>query len=493
MIWAREPLSPEPDARYVTSDTDAISSRNNHHNYSHTPLEAVTYGLRDGRCDVESSVGGDNWYATYIPQFVRNGTLEESYVDTAIKDTFRVRLEAGLFDPMEGQRFPSLTTPDSAANDAESARRDAIVLLQNREEMLPLAPSKHSVALIGPFAQAYKQAVLVTNPGMAVTVAAGCAVASSSTSGFGEAVAAAKSADVVILCLGSDASQEHEYHDRTNTTLPGVQAQLAEQLLGDSSVVSKAVVVLSMRGALAVDSIKSRARAILVAWEYGHDGGSGPIADASIEAVFGAISPGGRLPVTMYGAGYIEQANFFEMSMTAGRGRSYKYYQDAPLWPFGWGLSYCNFSLHTEVTNGPALPLELTATVATRECHRYVGSGSADEVLQLYFVPPQEEEAPSPTAGTADPLPRRQLIDFARLAVPVGGSGGGGGGGGGGSSRLVVAAAEPLPTTTVHHFAVSIAQLATVRRDGSRSTLPGRYQLLLTNGVGNTDKVEVHV
>ena len=56
---------------------------------------------------------------------------------------------------------------------------------------------------------------------------------------------------------------------------------------------------------------------------------------------------------------------------------------------------------------------------------------------------------------------------------------------------MAVAAAEPLPTTV--HFAVSIAQLATVRRDGSRTTLPGRYQLLLTNGVANTDKVEVHV
>ena len=85
---------------YVTSDTDAISTANNHHNYHNytndtsfptTPVEALNYGLRDGRCDVESSVGSKNWYVAYAAECVANGTLDEAVVDAAIRNIFRVR------------------------------------------------------------------------------------------------------------------------------------------------------------------------------------------------------------------------------------------------------------------------------------------------------------------------------------------------------------------------------------------------------------------
>ena len=79
----------------VTSDTDAISPANNHHNYTFTPQQAVRAGLQDGRCDVESSVHSTNFYATYIPQLVKSGQLDIAVVDQAIRDTFRVRFEAG--------------------------------------------------------------------------------------------------------------------------------------------------------------------------------------------------------------------------------------------------------------------------------------------------------------------------------------------------------------------------------------------------------------
>ena len=95
---------------YVTSDTDAISSANNHHNYSHDPLEAITYGLRDGECDVESSVGGTNWYAKYIPALLANKSIEQQWVDGAVKNTFRTRFQAGLFDPTHDQPYTNIIT-----------------------------------------------------------------------------------------------------------------------------------------------------------------------------------------------------------------------------------------------------------------------------------------------------------------------------------------------------------------------------------------------
>ena len=321
--------------------------------------------------------------------------------------------------------------------------------------------------MVGPFASSYKDALAVANPGMSITVEAGCGVSSPSTAGFAAAIAAAKSAALVILCLGSDGSIEHEYSDRSNITLPGVQAGLADRLLVDPSIAAKSVVVLSIRGALAIDSIKASAPAILLAWEYGNNGGSGPIG-AAMEAIFGAYSPAGRLPFTMYPASFIEEMNFFDMSVSAGQGRTYKYYKGSPLWPFGWGLSYCNFTLQTSA-NDTKLPLSLTATVAvggSGDSCRFLGA--ADEVLQVYFVPKWRSK-------DAAPSPIRQLIDFARIEVPTRGEGGGEGGGG--NVRFVVTA----------------SQLATINKAGERAVVPGKYQVLVTNGVANTDTFDIEI
>ena len=467
---------------YVTSDTDAISSANNHHCYHNdtnstaaptTPLEALTYGLRDGRCDVESSVGSANWYVKYAPQFVADGTLDEALLDAAVRAVFRVRFEAGLFDPgWEDQPYAALSETTDGAADVRQAERDAIVLLQNDGGLLPFALPQsgsdsgdsggdsggggggggdgggYSLALIGPYASKLEaEAKLLLAPGGGtVIVQPGCQSAGSSdTSGFAAALAAARLATHVVLVLGSDASFEKEYNDRTNVTLPGVQAELAAQLLADCA--NKTAVVLTNRGALAVDGVKAGARAVLLAWEFGGDGGGGPI-PAALDAVFGAFSPAGRLPYTMYDASFIEAENFFEMSMTAPPGRSYKYYEGTPLWPFGWGLSYASFDLALAAANSStALPLRATVSVSN------TGQTDGDEVVQLYFAPKWTR--------TDAPLPKRQLIDFARVHLKAG-------------------------EEVALDFVVVADQLRTVHADGTRSLVPGAYDLVFTNGAHNT-------
>ena len=452
---------------YVTSDTDAISSANNHHNYHNytnstaaptTPLEALTYGLRDGRCDVESSVGSVNWYVKYAPQFVADGTLDEALLDAALRDVFRVRFEAGLFDPgWEDQPYAALSETTDAAADVRQAERDAIVLLQNDGGLLPFALPQggggdngdgYSLALIGPYASKLEaEAKLLLAPGGGtVIVEPGCQSAgSSNTSGFGAALAAARLATHVVLVLGSDALFEKEYHDRTNVTLPGVQAELAALLLADCA--NKTAVVLTNRGALAVDGVKAGARAVLLAWEFGGDGGGGPI-PAALDAVFGAFSPAGRLPYTMYDASFIEAENFFEMSMTAPPGRSYKYYEGTPLWRFGWGLSFASFDLALAAANSTtALPLRATVKVSN------TGQIDGDEVVQVFFAPKWTR--------TDAPLPKRQLIDFARIHLTAG-------------------------EEVALDFVVVANQLRTVHVDGTREVVPGAYDLIFTNGAHNT-------
>ena len=318
---------------YVTSDTDAISSANNHHNYHNdtnstarptTPLEAVTYALRDGRCDIESSVHSENWFASHIAPFVASGELAESLVDRAVKDVFRVRFQAGLFDPWEDQSYARLQQTTNAAGDAAEAQRDAIVLLQNDNHTLPFPLPEHEayvLALIGPYAHLLepRASAVVQAAGGSVVVEKGCDVSSSDKSAFERALSAAHNATHVLLCLGSESALEHEYHDRTNTTLAGVQTELAMAVLTSNR--NKTAVVLRTRGALAIDQLTLDAKAILLAWEYGGDGHLGPI-PLVVDAVYGAFSPSGRLPYTMYGAAYITQSNFFTMSMTSPPGRS---------------------------------------------------------------------------------------------------------------------------------------------------------------------------
>jgi len=479
---------------YVSSDTDAISPANNDHHYSTTPLEAVTFGLRDGRCDMESSVGKTNYYATYIAQFVNNNTLDVSYVNQAIRDTFRVRFEAGLFDPMEGQLYPKIASDDAAEQDSAEAERDSIVLLQNNNGFLPLQRAKgKSIAIIGPFGEGGIQievdrlnnnnnnnnrvgggAMETNTQHVAAVVVQGCSKTGSDTSGFQAALAAAKAADVVILAFGGDKSVEHEYQDRSNIALPGVQGDLAKLLLSDDSIAKKSVAVLSNRGALAVETIKAKAQAVLLAWEDA--GQDGPLAAAAVDAVFGVFSPAGKLPYTMYAANYVSEISFFEMSMTAGVGRSYKYFKGTPLWPFGWGLGYCTLGLTATFSSPPpspsppplvlsssstssssmistVLPLTVHATV-TNSANCSVQEGGADEVVQVYFAPKWV-----PKAGTA-PLPFKQLIDFERVFVATGGS-------------------------SVTSFVVTAEKLMTVDMAGNSSLVSGEYDIVVTNGAAN--------
>jgi len=101
------------------------------------------------------------------------------------------------------------------------------------------------------------------------------------------------------MVLGTDQAVEAEAHDRTTITLPGVQSQLAKAVLAAGKPTAT---VLVNGGVLAVPELTSSASAILEAWFPGVYG-----AWAVAQTVFGAFNPGGKLPVTMYQADYVNQ------------------------------------------------------------------------------------------------------------------------------------------------------------------------------------------
>ena len=208
---------------------------------------------------------------------------------------------------------------------------------------------------------------------------------------FEEALDAAKAADVVVFVGGLTGDVEGEEMkvsypgfaggDRTDLRLPATQEKLLEAIQATGKPV---VLVLTTGSALAVDWAKEHLPAILVAWYPGQRGG-----DAVADVLFGGTNPAGRLPVTFYKASQKLPA-FDDYNM---RGRTYRYFEGEPLFPFGHGLSYTQFEYsglqidHSRVSERGTVHVSLDV--------KNVGARAGDEVVQLYVheVAPRERRA----------------------------------------------------------------------------------------------------
>jgi beta-glucosidase len=203
------------------------------------------------------------------------------------------------------------------------------------------------------------------------------------------AVAAAKNADVVVAVAGITSELEGEEMpvnepgfmggDRTSLDLPKPEQDLLQAV---ATAGKPMVVVLTNGSALAINWAKEHANAILEAFYPGEEGGT-----AVAQTLSGTNNPAGRLPVTFY-TGVDQLPPFQDYSM---KGRTYRYFEGTPLYPFGYGLSYTTFSygrlsVPTEVAAGSPLVAEVTLT--------NTGSRAGDEVAQLYLNFPKVPGAP---------------------------------------------------------------------------------------------------
>ena len=205
-----------------------------------------------------------------------------------------------------------------------------------------------------------------------------------------EAIAAAKAADVVIAVVGITSELEGEEMpineegfaggDRTSLDLPKPEQDLLEAM----AATGKPLVVVLMNGsALSVNWAKEHANAILESWYSGEEGGA-----AISESLSGRNNPAGRLPVTFY-TGVSQLPPFENYSM---KGRTYRYFDGIPLYPFGYGLSYTSFDYSGIKLSTKTIiagePLMAEATVTNK------GKVGGDEVVQLYLSFPNFAGAP---------------------------------------------------------------------------------------------------
>jgi len=223
---------------------------------------------------------------------------------------------------------------------------------------------------------------------------------------FEEALDAARNADVVVFAGGLTGDVEGEEMkvdypgfaggDRTDIRLPSSQQKLLEALRATGKPV---VLVLTTGSALAVDWAQQNLPAIVLAWYPGQRGGS-----AVADVLFGDANPGGRLPVTFYKAD--EQLPAFDDY--AMQGRTYRYFDGQPLYPFGHGLSYTRFNysdLKLDSARGDAAqPVHVTVSI------RNSGDRVGDEVVQLYLRPQQAQRERA----------RKELRGFQRVTLQSG-------------------------------------------------------------------------
>jgi beta-glucosidase len=389
---------------YVVSDCWAVKDIHEGHKVTKTFEESATLAIKAG-CDLNCGCS----YG-YLPGAVEQGLLSEADVDLAIRRLFRARVRLGMFDPPEEVPYASIPYDVNDCEEhralARTAAQKSMVLLKNTRATLPLKKNIRSIAVIGP--NAYDPQVLRANyfgeasrwvtplDGIRAAVgkrtkvwyAQGCKRTGTVTEGLGrsgnlsEAVSVAERADAVVVCLGLDADIEGEQGDAGNSEaagdkldleLPGLQRRLLEEV----AALGKPTILVVLAGSplnLAFAEESPQVGAILQAWYPGEEGGT-----ALADVLFGAESPAGRLPVT-FPRSIHDVPPFVEYAM---KGRTYRYLEKPPLYPFGYGLSYTWFNYSDPAVSKPRLAagesVQISATVTN------AGRVASDEVVQLYI------------------------------------------------------------------------------------------------------------
>ena len=370
---------------------------------------------------------------------VRAGRLDEALVDRAVRRILRVKFALGLFehpyvDPAEAERLAA-----SAEHVATARRvgREAITLLKNDGGLLPLDPARiRSIALIGPHADYAERGNYAGFPapgatgvtplaalrerlgsGARVLHAEGVrllrpggprgpvALEDDSTNRrlIREAADSARQADVVVLLLGATARMMHEAWpgnegDNADLELRGLQNDLADSVMATGKPV---IVLLFSGGPLSFAHLDRVAPAILYCWYLGQETGH-----AVADVLFGDVSPGGRLPVTIPRS--TGQLPAYYNHAPSARRQAYILEDSSPLYPFGYGLSYTTFRIDSVRLERAVI----AATDSVRVLANVTNTGRrpGDAVVQLYI----RQDATIPTR------PVKELKDFARVALAPG-------------------------------------------------------------------------
>lgn len=398
---------------FVVSDWGSINEMIAHghaRDTSHAAELAVEAG---SDMDMESYA-----YVEELASLVREGVIDEVLIDDAAARVLHVKYELGLFDDpyryCDAAREKEVTGSKEIMDACLDMAKKSIVLLKNERDLLPLKKEGQKIALIGALAADSNSPLgswrLAADDNTAVSVleamkvyagneiryASGAELAIGNTAfitemevnttdktGFAEAVATAKDADVVVMVLGEHGFQSGEGRSRADISLPGVQQELLETVYAANPNV---VLVLNNGRPLALPWAAENIPAIVEAWQLGTQSGH-----AIAQVLYGDYNPSGKLPVSFPRS--LGQVPIYYNHKSTGRPVSpgdklvfWSHYIDeenSPLFPFGYGLSYTTFEYSNlqlsknKFTGDDAIKASITL--------KNTGTLKGKEVVQLYL------------------------------------------------------------------------------------------------------------
>lgn len=384
---------------FIATDCGAVYDMYISHHTAKDSIEGMAQAIRAG---VDNHCMG---YAGAVIPAIQQGLLKEAELDTAVARLLRARFKLGMFD--NDKLDPYSNIPYSVVNNKEHRQyalelaRQSIVLLKNKNNILPLSKEIRTIAVIGPNANDTTLSLGNYNgePAHVISALEGIRKAVSKHTGiiyqkgcyiidtlhynrepdFKPAIAMASQADAIIFVGGISPRLEGEAlrvdmegfkgGDKTNLDLPAVQTALLKEL----KKTGKPVILVLMNGsALSINWENENIDGIMEGW-YGGEAAGQAIADV----LFGNYNPAGRLPVSFYRS--INDIPAFDDY--AMKGKTYRYCEKPVLYPFGYGLSYTRFG-YSGLTLSSAVmnePISINVTVTN------TGTLDGDEVVQLYI------------------------------------------------------------------------------------------------------------
>jgi beta-glucosidase len=425
---------------FVVSDWESIAALKTH-GFAADSEEAAVRAVNAGvNMEMTSSTVRDNLAAA-----VKNGSVKESAIDDSVRAILLIKYKLGLFTN------PYISLDHARAELGSTAQREAArtaaersaVLLRNQAGVLPLKKSVASIAVIGPLADSKPDIMgswsLAGHPDDAVTVLEGLrkklgsAVTIHYAKGveidrvqpsifddlfaspkpvlktqqerdaeFHHAIDQIKNSEVAILVLGEAQNMSGERASRSTLSLPGRQQELLEAAVATG----KPVVLVLLNGRpLDITWASQHVPAILEMWYPGTEGGN-----AIADLLTGGATPGGKLPVT-WPRSVGQVPIYYSQNLTQIPNETDTRYWDgssAPLYPFGYGLSYASFQLSNLKIDSSSIRRDgsLAAAIDVQNTSAVAG----DEVVQLYT---------HQRAGSAS-RPRRELKGFVRVPLAAG-------------------------------------------------------------------------
>lgn len=465
------------------------------HGYCADKREAAKKALEAGT-DIDMCA---NAYADYLAELIQSGELEESLLDEAVLRVLRLKNRLGLFEnpfkDADEEEEKRVILCKEHREIARKAVRESLVLLKNEtaagDRVLPLGQEK--LAFVGPYIDgadmdsswaisgdiadqiSIRRAAEEMLPDRTVFFAQGCTMLDNCTAGGRyyyeedekvwrekndrlrrEAVATAERADTVILCLGEHRSQSGEAASRSEITLPEIQMELLRHI---HETGKRIVTVLFSGRPLDIRVVIKYSDAVLMAWFPGAEGGHG-----ILDVLLGRYNPSGKLPMSMpYCVGQLPisydqyRTGKSRRKKTPGEYASgYLDIPSEPLYAFGYGLSYTEFSIskpsldRTEIRPGEGLKASVTV--------KNEGKTAGTEIVQLYIQ----------DIAASRVRPEKQLKGMERVELQPG------------EERIVT-------------FSIEEEMLRFYRQDGVFGSEPGKFRLWVENSSNVREGVEFYL